>query len=68
MDEESKSNIFQPFYSTKGFDLGRGLGMIGVYSTVKKYRGEIVVKSSEIDKGTTIEIVFPLSHEVELES
>jgi PAS domain S-box-containing protein len=61
MDEDTKLKIFQPFYSTKGFKLGRGLGMSGVYSTIKKHKGDITVKYSEINKGTTIEIVFPIA-------
>ena len=65
MDEETKLKVFDPFYSTKGFELGRGLGMSGVYSIVKKYSGDIVVTSSELNKGTTIEIIFPISHEDE---
>ena len=60
MDKETKSKIFQPFFSTKGFQLGRGLGMSGVYRIVKRYKGEIAVIDSEINKGTTIEIVFPI--------
>jgi PAS domain S-box-containing protein len=65
MDEEAKLKIFEPFYSTKGFELGRGLGMSGVYSIVKKYRGDIAIKASELGKGTSIEIVFPISQEDE---
>jgi signal transduction histidine kinase len=60
MDKETQLKIFQPFFSTKGFKLGRGLGMSGVYSIIKKIGGEIFVKSSELNKGTTIEIVFPI--------
>ncbi len=67
MDEETKLKVFEPFYSTKGFELGRGLGMSGVYSIVKKYNGDIVVKNSELNKGTTIEIVFPISKQDEIE-
>ena len=61
MSEETKLKVFQPFFSTKGFKLGRGLGMSGVYSTVKKHNGEITVKSSEISKGTTFEIILPIN-------
>jgi signal transduction histidine kinase len=60
MNKETKLNIFEPFYSTKGNEIGRGLGMSGVYSIVKKHKGDIFVKSSEIGKGTTIEIIFPI--------
>jgi PAS domain S-box-containing protein len=66
MDEETKSKIFQPFYSTKGFKLGRGLGMSGVYSTLRKYNGDIIVKSSELAKGTSIEMVFPIVKQDEI--
>jgi PAS domain S-box-containing protein len=62
MDEETKLKVFQPFFSTKGFKLGRGIGLSGAYGVVKKYGGEILVKSSEINKGTTMEIIFPKSH------
>jgi len=68
MSEETKLKIFEPFFTTKGFKLGRGLGMSGVYSIVKKYSGEITVKSSELNKGTTIEIVFPASHKEEIKA
>lgn len=66
MDDEAKLKIFEPFFTTKGFKLGRGLGMSGVYSIVKKYKGDIVVKSSKLNKGTTIEILFPISHQDEI--
>lgn len=65
MDKESQLRIFQPFYTTKGFDSGRGLGMSGVYSIVKNNKGDITVKSSELGKGTTIEIVFPVGQQDE---
>nr|WP_321230204.1 ATP-binding protein [uncultured Psychroserpens sp.] len=61
MAEETKLKIFQPFYTTKGFEAGRGLGMSGVYNIVKRHHGDIKIKSSEIGKGTTIEIVLPQS-------
>ncbi|MFT5306820.1 MAG: CheY-like chemotaxis protein, partial [Chitinophagales bacterium] len=61
MDEETKLKIFQPFFSTKGFESGRGLGMSGVYSIVKKHGGDIIVKNSQLNKGTTLELIFPIS-------
>lgn len=66
MDEDTKAKIFQPFYSTKGFDTGRGLGMSGVFSIVKECGGDIFVKTSELGKGTTIEIVFPFDEQNEI--
>jgi PAS domain S-box-containing protein len=63
MNEDTKLKIFQPFFSTKGFKLGRGLGLSGVYSTLKTHHGDIVVTSSELDKGTTFEVTFPISEQ-----
>lgn len=66
MDDETKSKIFQPFYTTKGFEAGRGLGMSGVYNIVKRHNGDIKIKSSESGKGTTIEITIPQSKKNEI--
>ena len=60
MNEETKTKVFEPFFSTKGFKLGRGLGMSGVYNLIKKHNGSIVVKSSVLSKGSTFKIVFPI--------
>lgn len=66
MDEDTKVKVFQPFYSTKGFDTGRGLGMSGVFSIVRECGGDIFVRTSELGKGTTIEIVFPFNKQNEI--
>lgn len=68
MDEETKMKIFQPFYTTKGFDVGRGLGMSGVYSIIKNHGGNIFVAASEPDKGTTVNLVFPIRVNVEIQN
>ena len=60
MNEETKTKVFEPFFSTKGFKLGRGLGMSGVFNLIKKHNGSIVVKSSAVFKGSTFKIVFPI--------
>lgn len=58
MSQETKTNLFQPFYSTKGFGLGRGLGMMGVLKVVNKHNASIDVYS-EINEGTKIIIKLP---------
>lgn len=63
MDEVTRLKIFQPFFTTKGFDVGRGLGMSGVYSIMKECGGGIFVKETGLDKGTIIELVFPLNEQ-----
>lgn len=56
MDEETKSRIFEPFYTTKF--TGRGLSMAAVYGIVHNHGGWISV-SSEQNKGTEVAICLP---------
>lgn len=60
MDDQIKSRIFQPFFTTKGFEAGRGLGMSGAYSIIKEHGGDLSVKESEPGKGTSMKITLPV--------
>ena len=51
-------HIFEPFYTTKGKGKGTGLGMAISYEIIKKYGGDIIVKST-LGKGTKISILIP---------
>ncbi len=66
MDEETRARIFQPFYTTKGFELGRGLGMSGAYGIIKEHGGDIYIKNTDLGKGTSLEISIPFSKENEI--
>ena len=56
---ETRTKIFEPFYTTKGQD-GTGLGLSVVWGIIDKHEGKITVES-EIDKGTTFTIELPVN-------
>ena len=49
--------VFDPFYTTKRPGEGTGLGLWLVYEIVKKYNGEISVKSNR-GQGTIFTLIF----------
>jgi len=59
MNREELERIFDPFYTTKFQDSGRGLGLSMVHGIIKNHGGEISVNSI-IDIGTTFVILLPL--------
>jgi CheY-like chemotaxis protein len=58
MDSETKSRIFEPFFSTRKQEAGTGLGLTTAFAIVERHGGAIEV-DSEPGKGTTFEIYFP---------
>ncbi|MBF0397464.1 MAG: response regulator [Desulfobacterales bacterium] len=57
--DDIKDNIFLPFFTTKQVGKGTGMGLAVVYSIVKDCNGYINVYS-EIGKGTSFDIFFPI--------
>ncbi|MDO8835563.1 MAG: PAS domain S-box protein [Vicinamibacterales bacterium] len=57
MDPETKTRIFEPFFSTKG-EKGTGLGLSTVYGIVTQHGGHVSV-NSEPGRGSVFDVYFP---------
>lgn len=58
LEEGQRSQLFNPFYTTKAPGEGTGLGLYIVYSEIEKLKGSIQVKS-KLNQGTTFIIKLP---------
>ncbi len=59
---ENLDKIFSPFFTTKPLGQGTGLGLAICHGIVASHGGEIRVES-EIDKGTRLSLVLPVSRQ-----
>lgn len=68
MPPEILTKMFEPFFTTKEIGKGTGLGLAVVYGVTKSHRGFVDV-TSEVDKGTTFTLYFPIRRrELEVET
>lgn len=58
MSEETRAQLFEPFFSTKEQGKGSGLGLSNVFSIVHQFDGHIVVETAP-GAGTTFQIYLP---------
>jgi signal transduction histidine kinase/CheY-like chemotaxis protein len=58
--EENIGKVFDPYFSTKGKGVqkGMGMGLAVCYSILRKHNGYITVRSEE-GKGTVVDVYFP---------
>ena len=50
--------VFEPYFTTKEFGAGSGMGLAVVHGLVKKCKGAIDIRST-VGEGTTVEVLFP---------
>ncbi|MBZ5508641.1 MAG: PAS domain S-box protein [Acidobacteriia bacterium] len=67
MPPEVKARLFEPFFSTREFGQGAGLGLASIYGIVKQSGGNISVRS-EPGSGTTFYIFLPNVQPDDIES
>ncbi len=58
MDEETRSRIYEPFYTTKDVGEGTGLGLSSAFASVQNHGGWIECES-RVNAGTTFYIYLP---------
>jgi len=59
MEASTIERIFEPFYSTRGFNKGTGLGLSVVHGIVTSFKGDITVESLP-GNGSTFRIYLPV--------
>jgi signal transduction histidine kinase len=64
IDANTREHVFEPFFTTKQRGHGTGLGLPVVYGLMQAHQGFVDV-TSEIDKGTSVDLYFPVPRQAE---
>jgi len=59
--KERIPTLGEPFYTTK--EKGTGLGLMTCYKIIENHHGQLLIES-EVNKGTTVQIILPSSSEI----
>jgi len=63
--EDARERIFDPFYTTKGPDVGKGLGLSASHGIAGEHKGRLQVES-EVGEWTRFHLDLPVAKEGEL--
>ena len=63
MDEETLARATEPFFTTKGVGKGTGLGLSMVHGLAEQSGGKLRI-TSERDRGTSVDLILPISADV----
>jgi signal transduction histidine kinase len=61
MDEATKSRAFEPWFTTRAEEGGRGLGLALCRLLIRQVGGDVEIAASEPEKGTRMRILLPRS-------
>jgi len=64
MDEKTRQQAVEPFFTTKSIETGTGLGLTMVNDFVQQCGGELKIESA-LNEGTTIRLFLPSSQDPE---
>lgn len=59
MNPDTQKKIFDPYFTTKGYELGKGLSLATARKIAKEHGGELRLVLSRIGHGTTMEFSLP---------